>query len=144
MALNGVRGDVRTKETNLGNLIADAMLEGPAGRRAGGVMNGGGVRASIDAGQITLGELLDVQPFDNKLSLVTLTGAQLKEALENGVSQIETVAGRFARVSNMRYSFDPGGRSAIASPACRSATARAATLRSTRPAATASRRSASC
>ena len=108
VALNGVRGDVRTKETNLGNLIADAMLE--KGRPAGAqvaIMNGGGVRASIDAGQITLGELLDVQPFGNQLSLVTLTGAQLKEALENGVSQIETVAGRFAQVSNMRYSFDP-------------------------------------
>jgi 5'-nucleotidase len=113
--LNGDRADVRTKETNLGNLIADAMLE--KGRPAGAqvaIMNGGGVRTSIDAGEVTLGELLDVQPFSNQLSLVTLTGAQLKEALENGVSQIETVAGRFPQVSNMRYSFDPalpvGGR----------------------------------
>jgi 5'-nucleotidase len=69
-------------------------------------MNGGSIRASIDAGPVTLGELLDVQPFANQLSLVTLTGAQLKEALENGVSQVETVAGRFAQVSNMRYSYD--------------------------------------
>jgi 5'-nucleotidase len=108
VALNGNRADVRTKETNLGNLIADAMLE--KGRPAGAqvaLMNGGGIRTSVDAGQITLGELLDVQPFSNQLSLVTLTGAQLKEALENGVSQIETVAGRFPQVSNMRYSFDP-------------------------------------
>jgi 5'-nucleotidase / UDP-sugar diphosphatase len=108
VALNGARADVRTKETNLGNLIADAMLE--KGRPAGAqvaLMNGGGIRTSIDAGPITLGELLDVQPFSNQLSLVTLTGAQLKEALENGVSQIETVAGRFAQVSNMRYSYDP-------------------------------------
>ena len=108
VALNGARADVRTKETNLGNLIADAMLE--KGRPAGAqvaLMNGGGIRTSIDAGPITLGELLDVQPFSNQLSLVTLSGAQLKEALENGVSQIETVAGRFAQVSNMRYSFDP-------------------------------------
>jgi 5'-nucleotidase len=108
VALNGARNDVRTKETNFGNLIADAMLE--KGRSAGAqvaLMNGGGIRTSVDAGQITLGELLDVQPFSNQLSLVTLTGAQLREALENGVSQIETVAGRFAQVSNMRYSFDP-------------------------------------
>jgi 5'-nucleotidase len=108
VALNGARADVRTKETNLGNLIADALLE--KGRPAGAqvaIMNGGGIRASIDAGQITLGELLDVQPFGNQLSLVTLTGAQLKEALENGVSQVETQAGRFAQVSNMRYSYDP-------------------------------------
>jgi 5'-nucleotidase len=105
--LNGARADVRTKETNFGNLIADAMLEKarPAGAQVA-IMNGGGIRTSVDAGQITLGELLDVQPFGNQLSLVTLSGAQLKEALENGVSQIETVAGRFAQVSNMRYSFD--------------------------------------
>jgi len=115
VALNGNRADVRTKETNFGNLIADAMLE--KGRSAGAqvaLMNGGGIRTSVDAGTITLGELLDVQPFSNQLSLVTLTGAQLKEALENGVSQIETVAGRFAQVSNIRYSFDQalpvGGR----------------------------------
>jgi len=108
VALNGNRADVRTKETNFGNLIADAMLE--KGRSAGAqvaLMNGGGIRTSVDAGTITLGELLDVQPFSNQLSLVTLTGAQLKEALENGVSQIETVAGRFPQVSNMRFSFDP-------------------------------------
>lgn len=108
VALNGVRGDVRTKETNLGNLIADAMLEKT--RSAGAqvaLMNGGSIRASIDAGQITLGELLDVQPFSNTIGLVTITGAQLKEALENGVSQLETVAGRFAQVSAIRYSFDP-------------------------------------
>lgn len=115
VALNGARNDVRTKETNLGNLISDALLA--KGRPLGaviGLMNGGGIRTSIDAGPITLGELLDVQPFSNQLSLVTLTGAQLKEALENGVSQIETVAGRFMQVANMRYSYDParpvGGR----------------------------------
>jgi 5'-nucleotidase / UDP-sugar diphosphatase len=105
--LNGARADVRTKETNLGNLIADAMLE--KGRSAGAqvsLMNGGSIRASIDAGQVTLGELLDVQPFGNTIGLVTITGAQLKEALENGVSQIETTAGRFAQVANMRYSYD--------------------------------------
>lgn len=107
VALNGARADVRTKETNLGNLISDAML---AKTRSAGaqvaIMNGGSIRASIDAGQVTLGELLDVQPFGNTIGLVTLTGAQLKEALENGVSQLETTAGRFAQVAAMRYSFD--------------------------------------
>src|SRR5262245_11182556 len=105
--LNGARGDVRTKETNLGNLISDAMLEKT--RAAGAVvalMNGGSIRTSVDAGPITLGELLEVQPFGNTIALVTLTGAQLKEALENGVSQIEQTAGRFAQVAGIRYSFD--------------------------------------
>jgi 5'-nucleotidase len=108
VALNGARADVRAKETNLGNLIADAMLEKT--RAAGAqvaLMNGGSIRTSIDAGTITLGELLEVQPFGNTITLVTITGEQLKAALENGVSQIETVAGRFPQVAGMRYSFDP-------------------------------------
>jgi 5'-nucleotidase / UDP-sugar diphosphatase len=106
--LNGARADVRTKETNLGNLIADSMLEKtrPAGAQVA-IMNGGGIRTSIDAGPITLGEVLEVQPFGNILSLVTLTGAQLKEALENGVSQVEQVAGRFPQVAGMRYTWNP-------------------------------------
>jgi 5'-nucleotidase len=108
VALNGARADVRTKETNLGNLIADAMLDKtkPAGAQVA-LMNGGGVRASIDAGPVTLGEVLEVQPFGNILSLVTVTGAQLKEALENGVSQVEAVAGRFPQVAGMRFTWNP-------------------------------------
>ena len=105
--LNGARADVRSKETNLGNLIADAMLEKT--RAAGAqlaLMNGGSIRTSIDAGPITLGELLEVQPFGNTITLVTITGDQLRAALENGVSQLETVAGRFAQVAGIRYSFD--------------------------------------
>jgi 5'-nucleotidase len=105
--LNGARADARTKETNLGNLISDAMLEKT--RAAGAqlaLMNGGSIRTSIDAGQITLGELLEVQPFGNTITLVTITGDQLRAALENGVSQLETVAGRFAQVAGIRYSFD--------------------------------------
>ena len=109
VALNGARADVRSKETNLGNLISDAMLEKtrPAGVQIA-LMNGGSIRTSIDAGPITLGEVLEVQPFGNTIVLVTLTGAQLKEALENGVSQVETVAGRFPQVAGMRYSFNKG------------------------------------
>jgi len=109
VALNGVRADVRSKETNLGNLIADAMLEKT--RAAGAqlaLMNGGSIRTSIDAGPITLGEVLEVQPFGNTIVLITLTGAQVKEALENGVSQLEQVAGRFPQVAGMRYTFNKG------------------------------------
>lgn len=106
--LNGDRADVRTKETNLANLIADAMLA--KGANAGAqlsLMNGGGIRASIDAGPITMGEVLEVQPFGNILTLVTVTGAQLKEALENGVSQAETAQGRFPHLGGGRYGWNP-------------------------------------
>src|SRR5262245_53664228 len=71
VALNGKREDVRARETNLGNLIADGMLDKtrPAGAQVA-IMNGGGIRTSIDAGPITLGEVLEVQPFGNTLALV--------------------------------------------------------------------------
>jgi 5'-nucleotidase len=68
-------------------------------------MNGGGIRTSIPEGRITLGQVLEVMPFGNTLVLLTLTGAQVKEALENGVSQVEQSAGRFPQVGGMRYSW---------------------------------------
>ncbi len=109
VALNGARADVRSKETNLGNLISDAMLS--ATRSAGAqlaLMNGGSIRTSIDAGPVTLGEVLEVQPFGNTIVLITLTGAQLREALENGVSQVEQTAGRFPQVGGMKYTWNRG------------------------------------
>ncbi|MCL6560868.1 MAG: 5'-nucleotidase C-terminal domain-containing protein, partial [Firmicutes bacterium] len=108
VALDGARENVRTKETNLGNLIADAMLEkaAPAGATMA-ITNGGGIRASIDAGEITLGEVLTVMPYGNTLSVLELTGAQIVSALENGVSQVESQAGRFPQVAGMRYVWDP-------------------------------------
>ncbi|PDW02774.1 5'-nucleotidase C-terminal domain-containing protein [Candidatus Viridilinea mediisalina] len=106
--LNGERDDIRSRETNLGNLVAEALLTGS--RTAGAqiaITNGGGIRTSIPAGPITVGQVLEVLPFGNTLSLVTLSGAQIKEALENGVSQVETGAGRFPQIAGFRFSFDP-------------------------------------
>ena len=70
------------------------------------IQNGGGIRASIDAGPVTMGEVLTVLPFQNTLSTFEVTGAVLLEALENGVSQIEDGAGRFPQVAGMTYAFD--------------------------------------
>lgn len=107
VALNGARADVRTKETNLGNMIADSTLVKTVGAGSQiAIVNGGGVRTSIPAGRVTLGQVLEVQPFGNTLVVMTVTGAQVKEALENGVSQVETVAGRFPQVGGMRFSWD--------------------------------------
>lgn len=107
VALNGARADVRTKETNLGNLLADSTLAKTAGAGSQiAIVNGGGIRTSIPAGRITLGQVLEVNPFGNTLVVMTVTGAQVKEALENGVSQVETVAGRFPQVGGMRFSWD--------------------------------------
>ena len=101
--LNGVRADVRTKETNLGNLIADGMLD--AAQAAGtnaviALQNGGGIRESIEAGKITMGDVMTVLPFNNDLVTITLTGAEIKEAMENGVSKTPArmAASRISRV----------------------------------------------
>lgn len=105
--LNGDRVDVRKRETNLSNLIADANLWKT--QKFGttiSLQNGGGVRASIEAGTVTQGQLIDVQPFGNTLFVMDLTGAEVRAALENGVSQWEAGAGRFAHVSGLKYTFD--------------------------------------
>jgi 5'-nucleotidase len=106
--LDGDRARVRSEETNLGDAIADAMLWKTTSQGARVALhNGGGVRASIAQGPVSVGQILEVLPFGNEISLVTLTGRQLVDALENGVSQVETGAGRFPQVSGLRFSFDP-------------------------------------
>lgn len=107
--LNGVRIDVRTKETNLGNLIADGMLD--AAQAAGtnaviALQNGGGIRESIEAGKITMGDVMTVLPFNNDLVTITLTGAEIKEAMENGVSKTPAADGRFPHIAGMKFFYD--------------------------------------
>lgn len=132
--LNGMREAVRTEETNLGNLSADANLA--AARAvyptvAVSIKNGGGIRASIgavepgpegnlippvanpltgkEAGQVSLLDVQNALRFDNSLSVVTLTAAQLKEVLEHGVAASEPGAtpGQFPQVGGVSFSFDP-------------------------------------
>ena len=103
----GVREDCRARECAMGNLIADAMLARVKGQGIDvAIQNGGGIRASIDAGEVTMGEVLTVLPFQNTLSTFKVSGATLIEALENAVSQHEEGAGRFLQVSGMSYAFD--------------------------------------
>jgi len=105
--LNGDRTDVRKRETNLGNLVADANLWKT--QKFGTVIslqNGGGVRASIEPGTINQGQVIDVQPFGNTLFVMSLSGAEVRASLENGVSQWEAGAGRFLQVAGLKYSFD--------------------------------------
>ncbi|WP_060670965.1 bifunctional metallophosphatase/5'-nucleotidase [Rossellomorea vietnamensis] len=109
ISLNGNRRDVRTKETNLGNLITDAMLE-KANQYAPtdiAFQNGGGIRSSIGAGNITMGEVLEVLPFGNTLVTLNLTGEEILLALERSVSDLDGEAGKFLQVSGMTFHFDP-------------------------------------
>ncbi|MEM9639551.1 MAG: 5'-nucleotidase C-terminal domain-containing protein, partial [Pseudomonadota bacterium] len=103
----GARETCRAQECAMGNLIADAMLDRVKDQGVEiAIQNGGGIRASIDAGKVTMGEVLTVLPFQNTLSTFQVTGASIVEALENGVSQIEDGAGRFPQVAGMSYAFD--------------------------------------
>ncbi|MGC3939244.1 bifunctional metallophosphatase/5'-nucleotidase [Roseobacter sp. EG26] len=103
----GVREDCRAKECAMGNLIADAMLARVKDQGVEiAIQNGGGIRASIDAGEVTMGEVLTVLPFQNTLSTFQVTGETILAALENGVSEHEEEAGRFPQVAGMSYAFD--------------------------------------
>nr|WP_175582289.1 bifunctional metallophosphatase/5'-nucleotidase [Phaeobacter sp. HF9A] len=114
-AIEGDRSVCRAMECSMGNLIADAMLDRVKDQGVTiAIQNGGGVRASIDAGDVTMGEVLTVLPFQNTLATFQITGATMVEALENGVSQIEEGAGRFPQVAGVKFTFDaakePGAR----------------------------------
>jgi 5'-nucleotidase len=113
--LTGDRAVCRVEECNLGNLITDAMrLE--TGAQIG-LMNGGGIRADIDEGEITMGEILTVHPFGNLISTFELTGTDVIATLEHSVSTIELTdagmvqrggaQGRFLQVSGLKVVFDP-------------------------------------
>ncbi len=115
-AIDGSRETCRAQECTMGNLVSDAMLDRTSEQGVRIVIqNGGGLRSSIDAGEITMGEVLAVLPFQNTLATFELTGADIIASLEHGVSGIEEGAGRFPQVAGIRYSFDPsqpanGGR----------------------------------
>lgn len=104
--IDGARETCRAVECQMGNLIADSMLDRVADQGVSiAIQNGGGVRASIDAGEITLGEVLTVLPFSNTLATVQISGADVIEALENGVSDVENGAGRFPQVAGLKYTY---------------------------------------
>ncbi len=110
--INGDRDVCRAQECEMGNLVADAMLARVADQGVTiAIQNGGGLRASIDAGEVTMGEVYTVLPFQNVLATFQLTGADVIAALENGASQYEEVAGRFAQVAGVKYTVDPAAES---------------------------------
>jgi 5'-nucleotidase len=70
------------------------------------IANSGGIRASIDKGEVTMGEVLGVLPFQNTLSTFQIKGSGVIAALENGVSQVEEVKGRFPQVAGINFTWD--------------------------------------
>ena len=105
--IDGDRTVCRVEECSMGNLVADAMLDrGKSQGMSIAIQNGGGLRASIDGGDVTQGEVITVLPFQNTLATFQLTGADIRKALENGLGKIEEGAGRFPQVSGLKYSYD--------------------------------------
>ncbi len=92
---------VRSSETNLGDLCADAY-RAKTGADIG-LINGGGVRANIAAGDITYGNIIDVQPFGNSLCVVEATGQQILDCLEMGAVHTPEENGGFMQVSGLSY-----------------------------------------
>ena len=106
--IEGNRDVCRLMECEMGNLVADAMLDRVADQGITiAIANSGGLRASIDAGDVTMGEVLTVLPFQNTLSTFQITGDVMLAALENGVSDMAEVAGRFPQVAGITFTVDP-------------------------------------
>lgn len=105
--IDGARETCRAQECAMGNLIADAMIDRVKDQGVTiAIQNGGGIRASIDEGVVTMGEVLTVLPFQNTLATFQLTGADLKASIEAGLSEIEEGKGKFPQVAGLKYSFD--------------------------------------
>ena len=92
---------IRNAETNLGDLCADAYRDQSGADIA--FVNGGGVRVSIDAGDITLNDILLVHPFGNAMCVVEATGQQILDALEWGARVVPEENGGFLQVSGLTY-----------------------------------------
>lgn len=102
----GERDVCRVMECQMGNLVADAMLARVKDQGIDiAIQNSGGLRASIDSGEVTMGEVLTVLPFQNTLSTFQLKGSDVIAALENGVSQVDEVKGRFPQVAGVKFTW---------------------------------------
>ena len=95
---------VRRAETNLGDLCADALREATGADIA--ILNGGGIRSGIGRGDITMGDILNVFPFNNTLCVVEATGQQILDALEWGARNVPDENGAFLQVSGLGYEID--------------------------------------
>lgn len=102
--LDGERENVRKRETNLGNLTADAIKNAANSDIA--FINGGSLRTSIEPGEITKGKLAELFPFGNIVQIIKLTGQEVVNALEVSVGGYPEAQGGFLQVSGVTFSFD--------------------------------------
>jgi len=110
--LEGDRGLCRFQDCGMGAVITAAMLEAtPDESITIALMNGGGIRAGLPAGPVTLGQVLEVLPFGNTLATFKIEGRYLRAALEHAVSVADDPeangTGRFLQVDGLRVTWDP-------------------------------------
>jgi 5'-nucleotidase len=108
----------RREECEMGDLVSDALLWRLRGQNVQiAISNGGGLRAGIGRGPVTFGAVLTVLPFQNTVATLRMKGSDIVASLENGVSQVEQGAGRFAQVAGLRYTWErarPAGSRIVA------------------------------
>lgn len=97
---------VRCQNSPIANLVTDALLNFFAEDGAQlCIVNGGGIRAKLDAGEVSIREVTSVLPFDNNMMLVEASGETVWNALQNGISAWPASNGKFPQVSGMTYTF---------------------------------------
>ena len=96
---------VRRTETNLGDLCADAYLD-QSGVADIAFVNGGGIRVQLDAGDLTLNNILTVHPFGNSLTVIEVSGQQVLDALEWSVHSMPGEFGGFNQVAGLTFEVD--------------------------------------
>ena len=96
---------VRQRETNIGNFVADAYRHYHGTDI--GWMNGGGIRDDATGTQFTKLDAYSIVPFANKVMKVSVVGAGIRQALEDGVAKVATQGGGFPQVSGMTYAYSP-------------------------------------
>jgi len=104
--LDGVTSRLRTAETNLGNVVADAIRAEAGAELA--IVNSGSIRGNrvFPVGPLTRRTLIEIQPFDNVVVKLSMPGRVVLQALDSGVSRLPAAAGMFPQVSGLRFVAD--------------------------------------
>lgn len=102
--LDGERANVRTGSTNLGDMIGAALLDSTGADIS--LQNGGGIRASIEAGDVTKGEVITVLPFGNTVTVLEVPGSVVIEVIENGIKDFPEASGAYCHMAGLTFEFD--------------------------------------
>lgn len=102
--LDGERQSNRTTQTNLGNLSADALRAYADTDIA--VLNGGSIRITVNPGDITVGDMVNLFPFGNTVAVLEVTGAQVRAMMEHSLRQLPEASGGFLQFSGMKVTYD--------------------------------------